>query len=288
MDIIDTHFHVWDNTLLPMEWLNAFNGRLKARYTLNDYQRATQGLGIQQSCYVEVDTLASHHDIEAKMIINWCKAPENRLLAATLGANLSLEGFTHYIQKYLDYDCIQGVRHNFFVQDPTATKQHAFIQNTRLLSELKLYCELILPTQYIQYGIELIKACPDTLFIIDHCGAPTLNGEDKYLQLWHEGISAYAERKNTLCKISEFGFNTPNYAWSCEDVKSIIQHCVSSFGQHRVFYGSNWPVCELTAPVAQWIEAIQLSLATHRESTLEQLFYSNAKHYYNPSQYSIE
>ncbi len=278
--IIDTHFHIWNTQILTLPWLQLFKGRFKPIYTLEDYQSAIEGTPIKLSCYEEVDTLESLHSQEAQMAIALCDDPSNQVRGATIGVNLNAQNFQAYIERYAKKPAVKSVRHNFFAATPSISKSATFIENVHLLDELGLMCDLVMPADQIQYGVDLVKSCPNTVFIVNHCGVYPILADASTHRTWQNGIEAYGQHKNAICKISEFGFTNPDYPWEIADVLEIIKHCITSFGEDNVVYGSNWPVCELTSSIQQWLTAIRKSLDAFPLSYQKKLFYDNAQRLY--------
>ncbi|MBK2124750.1 amidohydrolase family protein [Fangia hongkongensis] len=279
-EIIDSHFHIWDSTKLPMPWLELFKDTLRPIYTLNDYISAIHNSNIVQSVYMEVDTAHDHQKMEADLAIALCNN-NTQVAAAGIGCDLASSDFPEYIQHYAKNSNIKSVRHNFFASDPKITTEENFIKNTQLLGQLNIMCDLIMPVDDMHYGITLASLCPNTTFIIDHCGACPPKADSQTWDKWSLGIQNYAALNNVICKISECGFMQADYQWAIEDMSPIIQHCFHAFGKDRVIYGSNWPVCELTGTVEKWISAIHKSLEGVSKQDLHKLFYLNAKHYYS-------
>ncbi|ODN43296.1 amidohydrolase family protein [Piscirickettsia litoralis] len=275
--IIDTHFHIWDTDKFTLPWLSFFKDVLKTKYSLEDYAQAKKGYNILKSCYVEVDAIPEQREQEAKMAISLCDNPQNQVVAATIGCDLSAANFESYILKHMKEKHVKSVRHNFFTSDLTLTRTHQFIKNTQLLGQLGIMCDLIMDSNKMAYGINLAEKCPGTTFIIDHCGVCPINADVKAWELWQQGIKKYSQLNNTVCKISECGFTEPSYSWKVEDVIEIIRHCVNSFGEDRVIYGSNWPVCEITSSLGQWITAIDVSLKGCSQESLDKLFFKKCK-----------
>jgi len=279
ISVIDTHFHIWNTNQLTLEWLEAFSS-LKKIYTLDDYNYAMKSQALVKACYAEVDVIKEDLTKEADHIVSVCADDANKVVAITLGGDLFSNDFSDYIHKYHKTGYVKSVRHNFFACDPDAITEAIFIQNTKLLGKLNLMFNLTMLADFMPYGLKLVQQCPETRFIVDHCGFYPLKGESELIQQWREGITRYAGEKNTICKISEFCFTAPEYKWKIADVVSAIKHCVDSFGEDRIVYGSNWPVCEMTGSVNLWFEALNEALKDKPQSFWHKLMHKNAEHYY--------
>jgi len=55
---------------------------------------------------------------------------------------------------------------------------------------------------------------------------------------------------------------------------------IASFGWDRVMFGSDWPVCTLSASYRQWVDALQSITQQAGQSNQKKLFHDNAKRVY--------
>lgn len=278
--IIDTHFHIWDAAVLTLPTLKMFEGQLRQKYTFEDYQEATKGLNITRSYYVEVDAIKEQHKLEAEMIINMCRDDSNSIAGATIAGDMSSQAFKEYIVPFAKQRVVRSVRHNLFAADASVSRSSIFRENVDLLGTLGLMCDLVMPAEKMMDGVELVRACPETLFVVDHCGLCPILSDQATKEHWRQGISAYAEQTNALCKVSECGFTCPDYRWKVPDVVDIIHHCIDSFGEDRIVYGTNWPICEITSTISHWLEALNVTLQDFPDHYAEKLFSKNAERFY--------
>jgi predicted TIM-barrel fold metal-dependent hydrolase len=71
--------------------------------------------------------------------------------------------------------------------------------------------------------------------------------------------------------------------WTAEDLRPFVEHAIASFGWDRVMFGSDWPVCTLSANYQQWVEALQTITQGAGEINQRKLFYGNAVRVYRLS-----
>jgi len=63
-------------------------------------------------------------------------------------------------------------------------------------------------------------------------------------------------------------------------LKQNIDFCLDTFGEDRVFFGGDWPVCTLTATFETWYEALQRIVQDRSEAFQRKLFHDNAEAFY--------
>ena len=137
---------------------------------------------------------------------------------------------------------------------------------------------------------KLVAACPETTFVIDHCGnadPQIVNGEKDLgdahdgspfwhtAKGWKEDIAALGALPNAFCKISGIVARAQE-GWNAETLAQTINHCLDSFGEERLIFGGDWPVCLFGAPLHQWVAAYREVLSKRGEIFQKKAMYSNA------------
>ena len=82
------------------------------------------------------------------------------------------------------------------------------------------------------------------------------------------------------CKISGIVAYADPERWTVEDLRPFFDHVIESFGWDRVVWGSDWPVCTLSATLAQWVEATRELTARASEDERARLLHRNAERIY--------
>ena len=91
-------------------------------------------------------------------------------------------------------------------------------------------------------------------------------------------IAEIARRPNVAVKISGVVAYADGATWTVDDIRPYVEHAIESFGWDRVVWGSDWPVCTLTASLSTWIAAIAGDHAgLRRPDERERLFSANAR-----------
>ncbi|WP_440682297.1 amidohydrolase family protein [Cysteiniphilum halobium] len=277
--IYDTHVHIWNKNKLEMPWLNNPEVKLFNRnYDLMDYQQATARYNVTQINYVEVDVAKNDLMNEAQNIIHLAKQ-SNTITSIILGADLTSEHFPSYILSFIEENKVIGVRHGGHdFQDASIYLSKTFITNVKLLGELGLYCEVLPKIQHMNAVYKLMCSCANTRFIIDHCGGINPLETNKILKAaWHQGIKNYAMHPQAICKISGLLQNIGTPQWQTQDLTPIIEYCYNLFGEERVIFGSNWPMCNLYGCFDLWITALNQIIKPYGNAFAEKLFHQNAK-----------
>jgi L-fuconolactonase len=294
MRIIDTHQHLWDLDKLKLPWLEGAKGVLAKSYRPADYKAATEGLDLR-SVYMEVDVAPEHHLAEAKYVFDLCRDKSQPTLAAVVGGRPASPDFGKYLDDLAraagDAPLLRGVRQVLHGEGtkPGYCLGEEFVRGVRLLGQRKLSFDLCLRPKELADGRKLTELCPDTEFVLDHCGnadpkafgkfGPDAGAPEHEPDPWKRDIAALAKRPNVICKISGIVARAPA-GWKAADLAPIVNHCLESFGPDRVVFGGDWPVCLLGAKLKEWVAALDEIIAARPVEERKKLWSANAMKFY--------
>jgi len=279
LEIVDTHQHLWDLDELKLPWLSG-DTPLNRSYVMSDYLAASAGQNVVQSVYMEVD-VAPHQQLEeARYVLDLCERPDNPLVAAVIGGRPADPEFAKYLDHFTREPRVKGIRQVLHSGQtpPSYFSSAEFVRGLRLLGERKLNFDLCMRSEDLPATAELITRCPDTQFVLDHCGNPNLRAET--LDPWRRGIDAVAAQPNLVCKVSGFVGSLAGGPWKPEDLAPVVDHVRSAFGPDRLIFGGDWPVCTLAASFGQWCGALRTVLADRPVEEQRKLFSENARRVY--------
>ncbi len=282
MPIIDTHQHLWDLDLFPLGWVRP---PIDKSFLMEDYLQAVEGQNVVKAIYMEVNVPPVLKKKEAEWALSLCKDPGNPTVAAVISGDVTDEGFESYIRSFEGDPHLKGVR--YFFKNLEEILQPQVLENIRLLGKMGLTFDLSLPPAWLHIGNKLLDACPNTSFVLNHCGgadpvaflpegkeAPRGPEHDK--EIWKEGMALMAERENIICKISGIVAHVPDFPLTADDLAPIINHCISVYGPDRVIFAGDWPVCLLNMPLTQGISTLKEVVADRSTGEQRKLFHDNA------------
>ncbi len=277
--VVDSHQHLWDLKKLRLPWL-ANQPKLARDFTMVDYLAATAGIPIVKSVYLEVDVEPDQQQAEADAIAERCRRGEPPLAAAVVSGRPAAENFRAYAAQFKDHPHIRGLRQ--VLHGPSTPRGYClakpFIAGIRTLGELGLSFDVCIRPAELPDAAKLIDACPDTFFILDHCGNADIRQRDQ--TPWKRDIAAVAERKNVVVKVSGIIANATPGRWSPGDLAAVVNHTLDVFGPDRVMFGGDWPVCTLGASYRQWFDALRSIVSDRSRSQQRSLFHDNAMRHY--------
>jgi predicted TIM-barrel fold metal-dependent hydrolase len=277
LPIVDTHQHLWDLKAFRLPWIKK-GSVLDRSYLASDYAAAVKGLGVVQAVYMEVDVDPAQQTAEADHLAAVCKKGDTLTRAAVVSGRPASAGFGTYIARFKGSPFIKGVRQVLHGPGTPAGTclQKAFVRGVRLLGEQGLSFDLCMRPAELPDATKLIDECPDTRFILDHCGNPDLKKHAR----WKKDIAELAKRKNVVGKVSGVVASAAPGKWTAGDLAPVINHTLAVFGPDRVMFGGDWPVCLLAARYAQWVAALKQIVADRKADEQRKLFHDNAVKFY--------
>lgn len=292
LKIIDTHQHLWDLSVLKLPWL-APGAPLTRNFVTSDYLKAAEGLNVVKTVYMEVDAAPSHHLAEAEYVQALIDDPINPTAAAVIGGRPAEVGFREYVARFKNDDRIKGVRQILHVDSAPRGMCLApeFIRGVRTLGEFGKTFDLCFRPTELGDAVKLVEACPNTQFILDHCGygdpfafmkhRPAGIVPQHDVEQYRREIDSLARHDRVICKISGIVVRMAGYRWEAADLAPVVDCCLDAFGPDRVIFGGDWPVCTQAATLEQWTRALQAIVGRRPIDQQRKLFHDNAVSLYS-------
>ncbi len=295
--LLDTHQHLWDLTRLRLDWPQGAPA-LNRSFRMSDYLEAAAGCGIAGTLYMEVDTHPDSRDQEVADMTAHCADPDTPMLGLVAAADPDAPGFSDWLEQAPTNSFLKGIRR--VLHGPGTPPGHCltpeFVSGVQALGQQGLLFDLCIRPAELADAAELARRCPETTFILDHCGnadpyvvAGLRGGEEGpdpvYFHTeksWRAGLEQVAAQPNTVCKISGI-IARAEAGWSAETLAPTLEACLQTFGEDRVTFGGDWPVCTLGAPLQDWVTTLRTHLDRYPEAFRQKLFHQNAERLYGVS-----
>jgi predicted TIM-barrel fold metal-dependent hydrolase len=247
MRIIDTHLHLIDLGRLTYPWLDE-ERRLRRDHTLDEYLAEAIPAGIESMLHMEVDVA----EVDQERETEWVTSVGRGVVGAIAGCRPEHANFAAQLDRLGANPKVRGLRRTFHFTPDGLSQSPLFRENIRRLAAYKLSYDLCALPRQLPIIAALAAQAPDVQFVLDHCGIPNVKGGE--FDPWSAHISALAKLPNVACKISGvIAYGRPEGA-TADDLRPFVEHCIGAFGWDRVVWGSDWPVCTLTANLTRWVE----------------------------------
>jgi len=176
-----------------------------------------------------------------------------------------------------------GLRHQVHDEADRAWLLRSDVQHgLRAVQQASLAYDLLLKPRELPAALQVARSFTDLRLVIDHIAKPEIaNGR---LEPWAADMAPFAELPHVFCKLSGMVTEASWQQWRPADLRPYVERVVGWFGEDRLLFGSDWPVCTLAATYEQVHDALAEVLASIGMSAEGQakVFGENARRFYVP------
>jgi L-fucono-1,5-lactonase len=220
--VVDSHQHFWNPELAEYPWLTEERAAIRRPYGPDDLRPVLAANGFDRSIAVEARSSVE----ETRELLAMAEA--TRMVAGVIGwVDLTAPDVATTLTE-LRYgrggEFLVGIRHQAreepdegWLARPDVLDGLAALAGARLVDRLT--------------------------FVVEHMGEPPVDdGEDPR---WAAGMEALAALPNVCCKLSGLSVAGP------DRLAPFVERLRAWFGDERLLFGSDWPVCLLRASYEQ-------------------------------------
>ncbi len=281
--MIDTHQHLISPDRFTYAWA-ADVPQLQGAFTLDTYQELACDAGIEGSLFMEVDVAPAESAGEARFFCELAMDPVNRILGVIAGARPEAEaGFEEHLDA-ITHPKLKGIRRVLHTQPDTLSTTAHFRANLRILGQRGLPFDLCMRQDQHARALDLIRACPGTQFILDHCGVPEVAANDapagEGFQAWRQSILRLGGESNLCGKLSGLTTYAADSQRNAKALQPYIDTMLEAFGPTRLVWGGDWPVVNLGSGLPRWCELTRELIAPLTPEEQQMILSANARRIY--------
>jgi len=274
--VIDTHIHLWRRAEAKQSGILA-RPYLQRDFLWADYARAWGGERVERAVQVQVNDFTDPL-WEAAFAAGMAES-EPRLGAYVTWAAVEQPYLDDELDDVEPLQLVRGVRRTCqFEPDPEFCASDAYIRGSRRLGERDLLCEICVRLEQIAALPRLVRACPETVFVLQHIGKPDLRRPPE--PVWLEALEELGALPNVHAKLSVVVHSDTDPPYDAEALAPYLRHVVECLRWRRVMYGSNWPVAEAVVGFPEWAGMLRGILAEVPGANLDAVFAENARRLY--------
>lgn len=269
--IFDTHLHLVDRSRLSYPWLTGAPA-LDRDWNYEDYEVTARRIGITDVLHMEVDVAEADIEAETAFVAELMQRPGSLIRGAIAAARPESAGFADWLER-ADLTVVKGVRRVLHVVPDAVSQTPLFRDNIARLGKAGLPFDIVMLARQLPLATDLVDACPDTVFVLDHCGVPDIAGGA--FDAWAAAIAGLARRPNVILKLSGITAYTGG-SWTLAGLRPWVDHVLDQFGPDRMVWGSDSPVCTLHSGLAEWVATSQALLAELTVAERSAILHANA------------
>jgi len=200
-----------------------------------------------------------------KGVVGWVDLQSEKVEAqlAKLAKNPKFVGVRHVVQDEPDAD---------FMLRPD------FMRGLGTLIQFDLTYDILIYPKQLPAAIEMVRKFPEQSFALDHIAKPLI--KDGVLSPWREQIRELAGSSNVWCKVSGMITEANHTTWKPADFEPYLDVVFDAFGEDRLMYGSDWPVCLLAGTYERMFELVDSYTRQLTPQARGKFFGGNATRFY--------
>lgn len=270
--IIDTHTHFYDPTRPQGIPWPPENNKLLYRTVLPEHHR----------------TLAEPEGVTGTVVVEASVWPEDNQYILDLAAStpwiLGLVGqivpnrpeFGAELDRFAANPLFRGlrIRGNHFEE----IERGSFLADMERLAQRDLEADVLIHAQHVDSFLVLANRLPELRFVVNHICHMPIDGKPVTPE-WTETYARLAEPANVYIKVSAVMEQSTIQPAPTEldFYRPALDALWEAFGEDRVIYGSNWPVCERAGTFAQSIRIVKEYVGEKGQAAWDKYFWRNGQ-----------
>lgn len=245
---IDSHQHYWEPARGDYGWLRPDKGILYGDYLPVRLEPLLRQYGLDYSVAVQAAPTIE----ETRYLL--ALSDMHPTIAGVVGwLDFESPSFGERLAELRHHPRFVGVRP--MIQDLPADwlLRERVVGHMRLLEKERFPIDLQLRPHLLDGAVKLMELVPGLHAVIDHIAKPVYGVS---FQAWRDGVMRLSDYPNMMCKLSGMVPEAEAVPWTIETWKPYVETILEAFGPERVMYGSDWPVCLLSATYGQVYESL--------------------------------
>ena len=257
--IVDAHQHFWDPARADYPWMDAPElAPIRRAFGPTDLAPLLKANGIDASILVQCRSALEETEEFLRIasvtpsvvgVVGWAD-----LTSGSLGDTLDRLRASPGGEKLV------GIRHQVHDEsDPDWLLRADVQRGLATVFARDLAYDFLVRTRELSAAIATAKAFPHARVVLDHAAKPPI--AEGWSTEWADRIAALAACGNVWCKISGLATEAKWNDWDAERLFPFVAHVAKCFGEDRLIFGSDWPVCLLAGSYGEIKSALETCLA---------------------------
>jgi L-fuconolactonase len=279
--VIDGHQHFWDPARADYPWMEAPElARIRRAFGPADLAPVLRANAVDASilvqCRSSVEETREFLRVAAATsfvigVVGWAD-----LTDGTTGETLAR------LRDLPGGDRLVGIRHQVHDEsDPNWLLREDVQRGLAAVFAQDLAYDLLVRTRELPAAVATAQAFPQGRFVLDHAAKPPI--PEGFNREWADLIAALAACGNVWCKISGLATEAEWDNWDAERLFPFVAHAAECFGEDRLIFGSDWPVCLLAGSYGAIKGALEACLTKLGPHVRDKAFGANARQAYRLS-----
>lgn len=271
--VVDTHHHFVDPDRAEYPWMTGPKAVLRRRFMAEELRPALVENGVDRTILVQtlvgMDETRQFLDLAVSVdflagVVGWVD-----LTSARVGQDLAA------LRSPASGRYLVGVRHKLHDEpDPEWILRPDVRRGLRAVQESGIVFEFLVRPRELPACLEAARRFPQLRFVIEHIAKPDIAAGE--METWAARMAPFGELRNVWCKLSGMVTEADWKEWTPGGLAPYVERCREWFGEDRLLFGSDWPVCLLAGSYSQVKQALEIALGKTSPETRAKIFGGNA------------
>lgn len=270
---IDSHQHFWYYHPQRESWITDDMAKIRRNFLPEDLKPILDKNKMDGCIAVQ----ANDSEDETEFLLHL--AQQHPFIKGVVGwVDLTAENVEERLSYFSQNPLFKGIRHTLQAESVEFITSKSFQRGIAKLNKFGLSYNLLVLEHQLAAATKLVRNFPEQRFVLDHLAKPQISKGVSHE--WKDNIQELAQAGNVYCKISGLVTETANFEWTQEDFVPFLDVVLKSFGEDKLVFGSDWPVCLAAAEYSDTLEILNAYFSAHGENVSGKIFGSNAMEFY--------
>lgn len=262
---IDAHQHYWRYDPRRDSWITDEMAELRRDFLPPDAAPLLAAGRIDGVVAVQADS----SEAETDFLLEWAaKAPS--LVGVVGWVDLRAPDLARRLARWEGQPALRGFRHIAQAEPDDFLARDDVARGVGVIGERGYAFDLLVYPRQLAAAERLVARCDGVRFVLDHCAKPAIARHG--LKPWRTALRRLARHEQVWCKVSGLVTEAAWRSWSDADLTPYLDEVMAAFGPGRLLFGSDWPVCLVSASYAEVLGVIERWSAQLSRPEREQLF----------------
>ncbi len=272
--VVDAHHHLWDPSRTEYPWMTAELAAIRRPFGPEDLRGLIAANGVDRTIVVQARSSLE----ETRELLEIAERTD--FISGVIGwvdlAAADVERSLASLRQGPGGRFLVGIRHQVHDEpDPSWLLNARVRRGLEAVGEAGLAYDLLVRAAQLPAALQAARQLSGLSFVIDHLAKPAIAAGHQD-PAWAEAMAPFSDLPNVRCKLSGMVTEAEWKNWSVEDLRPYVERCVGWFGEDRLLFGSDWPVCLLAADYARVVASLREILAGMPRPAREKVFGANA------------
>jgi L-fuconolactonase len=243
---IDAHQHFWDFRQTEYPWIGEDMSVLRQDWQPQALLPELQRQGFDACIAVQARTRA----IETDYLLSL--ASQHVWIAGVVGwVDLRADDLAQRLEPWQEHRKLRGFRHPLQDEPEAAAFMNdiRFRQGVESLQARGLVYDVLVLSHQLDAAVAFCAALDTHWLVLDHLGKPAIRAGTHDHVEWRRRIQPLRGMPHVVCKVSGLVTEADRGAGVLDEseIRRHLDTALEVFGAERLIYGSDWPVCLLSA-----------------------------------------